>query len=96
MLENIDNLGGLVFSQQVLLALIEKGLSREKSYEIVQKKAMKVWETPIKDRKDLFMNLLISDKEILKNISINEIKNIFKINYHTKNVDFILKKVLKD
>ena len=53
MLENIENLGGLIFSQQILLLLTQKGLSREKSYEIVQKNAMKVWETPISKRKGL-------------------------------------------
>ncbi len=95
MLENFDNLGGLVFSQQVLLLLTQKGLSREKSYAIVQKNAMKVWDSPTEKRENLFKKLLSKDIEVLEKVSKEEIDNLFDYNYHTKNIDLIFKRVFK-
>ena len=74
MKENLDALGGLVFSQQILLLLTQKGFSREKAYEIVQRNAMKVWEAPTSKRSGLFQKHLIQDQEIISNISEDEIR----------------------
>ena len=96
MKENLDALGGLVFSQQVLLLLTQKGFSREKAYEIVQKNAMKVWEAPTSKRFGLFQKLLIEDPEIRKNISEDEINKQFDYKYHTKNIATIFKRVFEN
>ena len=96
MLENLNNLGGLVFSQQILLSLTKKGLSREKAYKLVQKNAMKVWEQPVYKRKDLFKNLLLIDKEVRKVLTEKEIVKQFDFNYHTKQIDEIFKRVFKE
>ena len=96
MQENIENLGGLIFSQQILLLLTQKGMSREKSYEIVQRNAMKVWETPVSKRKGLFKKLLCSDKDIINTLSKDEIKNQFNYSYHTKNIDMIFDRVFEN
>ena len=86
--KNLNGLNGLIFSQRVLLALTSKGLSREKSYELVQKNAMKVWEDGAN-----FLDELKKDKEVLAKISAKELAELFDIDYHTKNVDYIFKKV---
>ena len=96
MQENIENLGGLIFSQQILLLLTKRGMSREKSYEIVQRNAMKVWETPVSKRKGLFKKLLCSDKDIINTLSKDEIKNQFNYSYHTKNIDMIFDRVFEN
>ena len=96
MLTNLEKLGGLVHSQQVLLALTQKGASREDAYEMVQKNAMKVWETPTSKRSGLFKKLLIQDKEIISNISEDEINKQFDYKYHTKNIDTIFKRVFEN
>lgn len=88
MQKNLDKLGGLVFSQRVLLALTQAGVSREDSYRLVQRNAMKVWE----EGKD-FLSELSKDADITAKITKNELKDIFDINYHTKNVDTIFKNV---
>ena len=86
--KNLNGLNGLIFSQRVLLALTSKGLSREKSYELVQKNAMKVWEDGAN-----FLDELKKDKEVLAKISAKELAELFDIEYHTKNVEYIFKKV---
>ncbi len=96
MIKNLEMLGGLVFSQQVLLKLTQKGVSREKSYELVQKNAMKVWDLSEEKRKGLFKNLLKKDKEISNYLSTEEIEEIFDYNHHTKFVDKIFGRVFKD
>ncbi len=88
MQKNLDKLGGLVFSQRVLLALTQAGLSREDSYRLVQKHAMKVWE----HGKD-FLTELSADKEITTKISAAKLKALFDLKYHTKHVDTIFKRV---
>ncbi len=87
MKENLDKLGGLVFSQRVLLALTQAGLSRENAYRLVQKHAMKVWE----QGKD-FLTELSADKEITKHIKPAELKKLFDVKYHTKHVDTVFKR----
>lgn len=85
---NLDKLGGLVFSQRVLLALTQAGISREDSYRLVQKHAMKVWE----QGKD-FLTELSADKEITAKLPKAKLKALFDVSYHTKHVDTIFKRV---
>lgn len=86
--KNLNKLGGLVFSQRVLLALTQKGVSREDAYVFVQRNAMKVWE-----RGANFLAELKKDKDVTKKISAKELEKIFDMKYHTKNVDYIFKRV---
>ena len=90
MLENLKKTRGLYNSQRVLLKLIEKGLSREVAYRIVQKTAMLSWEKELE-----FEDLLKNDKSVIEKININELREIFDINYHIRNIEKIYKKVLK-
>ena len=91
MQQNLDQLGGLVFSQRVLLALTQAGVSREDSYSWVQRNAMPAWrgESP-------FLNNLKADKDVASKLSSSEIDELFDITYHTKNVDVIFARVFKD
>ena len=90
MKKNLDSLGGLVFSQQVLLALTQGGVSREDAYRIVQKNAMEVWDS---DGKKSFPALLKKDKTVTAKLSAKEIDAIFDTGWYTKNVDKIFKGV---
>ena len=90
MLENLKKTRGLYNSQRVLLKLIEKGLSREIAYRIVQKTAMLSWEKELE-----FEDLLKNNKSVIEKININELREIFDINYHIRNIEKIYKKVLK-
>lgn len=85
---NIDRSYGLYNSQRVMLALIDKGLSRESAYETVQKIAMKSWKQGIS-----FMNLLIKDKKVRGYLTEDEIKEIFDLRYYFRHVDYIYKRV---
>ena len=84
MLANIDSSRGLIFSQQVLLALVDKGLPREDAYKIVQKNAALSW-----DRNQDFRELLKSDAEALAYLSVPDLERIFDYNYYTRYVDDI-------
>jgi adenylosuccinate lyase len=86
MAKNLDRLGGLVHSQRVLLALTQKGLSREASYSAVQRNAMKVWRG-----EGNFLDFLKADPEIT--ISDAELEALFDLGYHFKNVDRIFARV---
>ncbi len=89
MVRNLNLLRGLIFSQQVLLVLIEKGLMREEAYAIVQEKAMQVWQ-----REDLnFKDLLLQDERVTSKLSPTEIENLFNVNNYIKYVDFIFNRV---
>lgn len=88
MLANMNKFRGLVMSQRVLLALTQAGVSREDSYKLVQRNAMKVWE----QGKD-FQTELLGDSDVLAALSADEIKEKFDIGYHTKHVDTIFKRV---
>ena len=91
MKENMDQLKGLVNSQQVLLKLTQSNISREDAYSIVQEIAMQVW-----DGKGSFLSLLKENKAIKDKISEEELVELFDENYHTKNTDFIFNRVFKD
>ncbi|MBI4653606.1 MAG: adenylosuccinate lyase [Nitrospirae bacterium] len=90
MLDNIQRSYGLYNSQRVLIALTEKGLSREDAYRLVQKNAMQSW----KDGKD-FKELLKKDKDVKKHLPMIEVERLFDLSYYLKNVDFIFKRVFK-
>lgn len=92
MQRNLDQLGGLVFSQRVLLALIfDAKISREDAYKIVQTNAMKIWSGEAKS----FLELLKNDPEVSQKLTPQKLEEIFDITYHTKNVDHIFKQVFK-
>ena len=88
MLANMNKFRGLVMSQRVLLALTQAGVSREDSYRLVQRNAMKVWE----DNKD-FKTELLADDEVRAALSEAEIEEKFDLGYHTKHVDTIFSRV---
>ncbi len=88
MIANMNKFRGLVHSQRVLLALTQKGVSREDSYRFVQRNAMKVWE----EGKD-FMTELKADSDVVAALSDAEIEEKFDLGYHTKHVDTIFSRV---
>jgi adenylosuccinate lyase len=91
MQRNMDKLRGLVFSQRVLLALTQAGVSREDSYSIVQRNAMKVWEAANKGGDADFLALLKADPGVI--IPDAELEAVFDLGYHTKHVDTIFRRV---
>ena len=93
MLTNLEKLGGLVHSQQILLALTQKGASREDAYEMVQENAMKVWETPEHRRKNVYKDLLKNDKKVIKYLNETEIDKLFNLDQHFVHVDHIFDRV---
>jgi len=95
MISNLEKLGGLVHSQQVLLALTQKGASRENAYEMVQSNAMKVWETPEHMRKDVYKKLLKNDVNVIKFLSADDIDDLFNIKQHFVHVNHIFNNVFK-
>lgn len=91
MMDNIWKTRGLIFSQRALLALIDKGLSRESAYKIIQKNAMRVW----KDKSLNLKELLLREPEVTSKFSKKEIEGLFNLDYHLKHVGTIFKRVLK-
>jgi adenylosuccinate lyase len=89
MRKNLDRLGGLVHSQRVMLALVDKGLAREEAYRLVQRNAMRVWQ----EGGD-FLALLKADAEVCRALSAGELETLFDLGYHTKHVDDIFARVL--
>lgn len=85
---NLDKLNGLIYSQRILLMLTQKGVSREDSYDIVQKNASKSW-----DNQSDFKKIILSDKGIMEILTKEEIDDLFSLDYHLKNVDYIFKNV---
>jgi adenylosuccinate lyase len=90
MQKNLDRMGGLIHSQRVLLALTQAGLSREESYALVQRNAMKVWES---DRALSPLALLKADPEVSARLSGEELDALFDLGYHLKYVDAIFDRV---
>ena len=91
----MNSLGGLVHSQRILLALTQAGSSREDAYRLVQRNAMKVWESyhMAGNATVDFLSELLADEDVRKYLSEEEIKDRFDLGYHTKNVDAIFKRV---
>jgi adenylosuccinate lyase len=88
MQKNLDRLGGLVHSQRVLLALTQKGMSREDSYSAVQRNAMKVWRG-----EGNFLDFLAADEDVSKFFTRAQLEPFFGLDYHTKHVDTIFARV---
>ena len=91
--KNLNKMGGLVHSQRVLLALTQAGVSREDAYRLVQRNAMKVWES---DGALSLMDLLKADAEVTAALSADEIEDKFDLGYHLKHVDTIFARVFGD
>ncbi len=90
MLDNMNKLGGLPNSQRVLLALTQAGVSREDAYRLVQRNAMKVWDS----KGDVhLLELLKADSTVTEKVSVAELDELFNMDYHTKHVDTIFKRV---
>jgi len=88
MRRNLELTQGLVFSQRVLLALIDKGISRERAYKMVQGNAMKAWQ-----EKENFLSLLEADREIAAYLSKSELASLFDYNYYLKSVDKVFERL---
>jgi len=88
MMANMNKLGGLIHSQRVLLALTQAGVSREDAYRLVQRNAMVVW----REGAD-FLDLLKNDEEVTNAMSHEQIESVFDLEYHTKHVDTLFKRV---
>jgi adenylosuccinate lyase len=90
MLNNLNRMKGLVFSQKILLDLTQAGVSREDAYRLVQRNAMKVWE----EGKD-FLQELLADKEVVGALGEKKIRESFDLDYHLKHVDTIFRRVFE-
>jgi len=90
MQKNLDRMGGLVHSQRVLLALTQAGLTRDQSYRLVQRNAMKVWES---DGQLSLLELLKADEEVTAALPVEVIEDKFNLDYHFKQVDTIFARV---
>jgi adenylosuccinate lyase len=88
MRRNLDQLGGLIHSQRVMLALTQKGMSREEAYAAVQRNAMPVWRG-----EGDFLTLLKKDPEVAGKLTEDELEALFDLDYHTKHVDTIFARV---
>ena len=88
MRRNLELTQGLVFSQRVLISLIDKGLSRQKAYELVQRNAMKAWK-----QRTSFLDLLTADTEVMAHLSEKELKPLFDYNYFIKHVDKVFQRL---
>ncbi|MEW5758607.1 MAG: adenylosuccinate lyase [Candidatus Omnitrophota bacterium] len=89
MLVNLNKTHGLIFSQKVLVTLMNNGMIRPKAYDLVQRIALKSWHESLD-----FKNELLKDRQIMKYISKQEIENCFNLDYYLRNVDEIFKKVI--
>ncbi len=86
--KNLNRLHGLIYSQRVLIALAEKGMSRENGYRTVQRNAMKVWKEDVD-----FLDTLKADSEVTELLSAAELEELFSMEIHTRNVDYIFRRV---
>ncbi len=91
MRRNLDQLGGLVDSQRVLLALTQAGMSREDAYRAVQRNAMPVWQGDGR-----FLDLLKADSEVTKYLESAALERLFDETHHTKHVETIFRRVFGD
>jgi adenylosuccinate lyase len=91
MRENLESLGGVTFSGQLLLELARRGVAREEAYEWVQRNALRVW-----DEKANFRSLVLKDEDIIKVLSLEEIEKIFQLRTQLRNVEKIFARVFSD
>jgi adenylosuccinate lyase len=89
MIKNLEKSRGIVYSQGLLLKLVEKGLTREEGYALVQNAAKKVWEQDDATMRDV----VLKDRDILKHLGRDEVEAVFDTKYHLKNVDKIFARV---
>ena len=89
MKQNMEITRGLLFSQRVLLALIDKGMSRQGAYKIVQRNAMATWKSDTKK----FINLLKADKEVMAVLTVAELEALFDYNYYLRYVDDVFRRL---
>ena len=87
MMENLNKTKGLIYSQRVLLALVDKGVLRERAYELVQRNAMEVWRT-----KQNFVDLLQNDADVVKLIPAEELHSLFDYNWFLRHVDAVFQR----
>ncbi|HBT47433.1 MAG TPA: adenylosuccinate lyase [Peptococcaceae bacterium] len=87
MKRNLERTHGLIFSQRVLLALVEKGMLREEAYALVQGHAMQAWREGVS-----FKDLLLRDPEVTSRLSPEEIEGVFDYHYHLKHVDYLFRR----
>ena len=87
MMRNLEQMGGLVFSERIMLKLVEKGLSREEAYVIVQENAAKAWAG------ENFRASLESDSRVLSIMSKDELAQVFDYKHHVRNVDLIFERL---
>jgi adenylosuccinate lyase len=88
---NLEKMGGLIFSESILLHLTRKGLSREEAYGVVQRNAMKVWE-----KGEAFKTLLSRDETIKRLVTQKEVDALFDARTHLKHIDDIFRRVFGD
>ena len=88
MLANLQMTKGVIFSQMVLLKLIEKGISREGAYAIVQRNAMRSWQEGLE-----FKDLLLQDDEVMTQLNADDLEGVFQVGNFLKQVDFIFNRV---
>ena len=88
MKKNLEQLKGIIFSQQIMLSLAESGVSREEAYTLVQTEAMKVW----KENKD-FKDLILNNRRICDRLGTKKIQEIFDLRYHLKYISAIFDRV---
>ena len=91
MKKNLEITNGIFFSQRVLLELTNFGFTREESYKIVQRNAMQAWK-----ENTSFYDKIVSDKKITNKISVNKLKKLFDFGYHTKKINIIFSRSLKN
>lgn len=84
MMENMNKTRGLIYSGRLLLALVDKGILRERAYELVQRNAMQVWATGRN-----YLDLLLADGEVMELISEAELRGLFEYNWYLRHVDMI-------
>ncbi len=87
MMENLNKTKGLIYSQRVLLALVDKGVLRETAYELVQRNAMEVWRT-----KQDFLDLLLKDADVVELIPAEELRSLFDYNWFLRHVDTVFQR----
>jgi len=92
MQKNLDRMGGLIHSQRVLLALTQAGVSREDAYALVQRNAMKVWQS---DGELSLLDLLKADPEVTAHLDAAALEANFDLGYHFKQIDTIFDRVFK-
>src|SRR6185312_7852048 len=90
MAKNLDRMGGLIHSQRVMLALTQAGLGREEAYALVQRSAMKVWES---DGELSLLDLLKADPDVSQRLSDGQLEALFDLDHHLNHVDAIFARV---